>query len=149
MSTQRNEDDEMTGEARQDEAPRPMTQGQRYLLFALVAIVLALAVAVVFYWISGSDDTSSSSTTVPSGGVILPQNPSLLLLQVDDTWYVENDGNVTMSSVEVRGDSDDVICELGTISPDERAPCEAAGAIDDLTAFGLGPQGQEVEVGPT
>ena len=141
--------DETSDETSPDGDRRQLSPKQRNLVFGLAAVVLVVAVVAVIFWFSRSDDSDPPPTTVASGGVVLPQNPSLLLVQVDDTWYVENNGNVTMSSVEVRGDSDVVICELGTISPEDRAPCEAAGTADGLTAFGLGPQGQEVQVGST
>ena len=137
----------MTDETRRDGGGRRQMSAKLYVVIGIVAIVLLGAAAWVFFWTSRSDDASPTSTTVSSGGVVLPQNPSLNLLQVDGTWYVENDGNVTMSGVAVRDGSDSVICELGTLSPDARAACEAAGAADDLSAFGLGPQGQEVVVG--
>jgi hypothetical protein len=63
-----------------------------------------------------------------------------------DAVYVENDGNVTMSDVEVRDGSGDVLCDVGTLSPDDREPCDEADGVDDATAFGVGPQGQQVEV---
>lgn len=115
-------------------------------VIGIVVLVLVVAGAAVLFWNSRSDDASPPTTIVSSGGVVLPQNPSLILLEVDGTWYVENDGNVTMSDVQVRDGSDSVICELGTLSPDDRAGCEAAAAADGLSAFGLGPQGQEVNV---
>ena len=106
-----------------------------------------VTVLVVVGAACGGDDDASPDTTASSGAVALPQNPSLRLFVDDGTTYVENDGNVTMSDVEVREDGGDVVCTLGTLSPDDRAPCDEAGGRDDLVAHGLGPQGQEVEVG--
>jgi len=113
---------------------------------ASVAVILAAGLALTAGACSSDDDTSAD-TTDPNGGVELPQNPSLRITVEDETLYVENDGNVTMSDVEVREESGDVVCELGTLSPDDREPCEEAAGRDDLSAHGLGPQGQEVDVG--
>jgi hypothetical protein len=72
----------------------------------------------------------------------------LKLLFEGGIWHVENDGNVTMSEVQVRDPAGAVICDLGTLSPGDRQPCEDAGDRQDLVAAGQGPQGQKVEVPP-
>jgi hypothetical protein len=113
---------------------------------AAAVVLVVVAFVVAYFWFLDSDD-ASPATTVPSGAVVLPQNPSLRLLEENDTWFVENDGNVTMSEIVVRDGPDSVICDLGTLSPDDRASCDAAGEADDLSVFGLGPQGQVVDVG--
>jgi len=113
----------------------------------VIAAVVLPALAIVATSACSGDDDTSADTTNPSGAVELPQNPSLRIITEDDTFVVENDGNVTMSDVEVREDSGDVVCELGTLSPDDREPCDEAAGRDDLSAHGLGPQGQEVDVG--
>ena len=78
----------------------------------------------------------------------MPQNPSLRLFDEGGTWYVENDGNVTMSEIEVSDAAGTVVCSISTLSPDERAACDGAGSGEGLTASGSGPQGQPVEVVP-
>jgi len=119
----------------------------RHLVIVVVGVVvLAVAAILVSVLIDDSTADAPTATSAPNGQVVLPQNPSLRLLQVDGVWQVENDGNVTMSEIEVRDASATVICELGKLAPDERAACDAAGSATDLTAFGVGPQGQEVEV---
>ena len=92
----------------------------------------------------GGDDDSTTETTL--GGVELPQDASLRMFLEDDAVYVENDGNVTMSDVEVRDGSGDVLCDIETLAPDDREPCDEATGVDDVTAFGVGPQGQQVQV---
>ena len=132
----------------------PLLTRRRILLG--IGVLVLVAGAIVAYLLtndSGDAATTTTSTTAPdvvsdSDEVVteIPQDASLILLEVDGTWSVENDGNVTMSGVQVRDGSDSVICELGTLSPGDRAACEAAAAADGLSAFGLGPQGQEVNV---
>jgi hypothetical protein len=70
----------------------------------------------------------------------------LVLEKENDVWYVENDGNVTMSDVVVSNDDGQSLCELDTMSPQERFACEPAAADDELVVTGQGPQGQPVEV---
>jgi hypothetical protein len=123
------------------------------LIVGVVVILGAATAALVYRSTGGSDDVDTTATTAPAGvfdsdEVVteIPQSPSLRILLEDGTWYVENDGNVTMSDVEVRDGSDSVICELGTISPADRGSC-AAPETEELRARGLGPQGQVVETG--
>lgn len=111
-----------------------------------VAVVLAGAGYFVYDAIQDDDATESTVPTDDGGTVALPQNPSLTLTLEDGVWYVENDGNVTMSGVSVRDDGGEVICEIGTLSPDDRKPCEDASENQSLVATGQGPQGQPVEV---
>ena len=110
------------------------------------AVVLA-GLALIAVSACGGDDDSTTETTLGGGGVELPQDPSLRMFLEADAVYVENDGNVTMSDVEVRDGSGDVLCDVGTLSPDDREPCDEADGVDDVTAFGVGPQGQKVQVG--
>ena len=110
----------------------------------------AVVVGVVLLSVSacgGDDDDSTTETTLAGGAVELPQNPSLRIFLDDGGVFVENDGNVTMSDVEVRDDLGDVVCSLGTLPPATRQPCDEADGVDDVTAFGVGPQGQQVQVG--
>ncbi len=138
----------MTGDPPTASSRFSMPTSPRHLVIAVVGVlVLALAAILAFALIDDSTADAPPVTSIPNGQVVLPQNPSLKLVQVDDVWQVENDGNVTMSEIEVRDASATVICELGRLAPDERAACDAAGSATDLTAFGLGPQGQQVEVG--
>jgi len=92
------------------------------------------------------DGAPAVTPTVQDTGVSLPQNPSLRLFLEQAVWYVENDGNVTMSQVEVRDDGGAVVCEIGTMPPADRQPCDGAGDGQGLVAVGQGPQGQPVEV---
>ncbi len=115
-----------------------------WLVVAVVAVVLAGAGYLIYDATQNDDETES---TVPAdGGVIeLPQNPSLALTLEEGVWYVTNDGNVTMSDVAVQVDGGEVVCEIGTMSPDDRQPCEGAGVDQSLVVSGQGPQGQPVE----
>jgi len=70
-------------------------------------------------------------------------------VEEEGTLYVENDGNVTMSDIEVRDATGTAVCTLGTISPGDREPCEEAGDAQGLIVVGSGPQGQPVEAGLT
>jgi hypothetical protein len=114
---------------------------------AIVVGLIVLAGAGYFvYDATQSDDVTPPTVPVGDGGVVLPQDPSLTLLLEDGVWFVENDGNVTMSDIEVRDGANEVICEIGTMSPDDRQACEDAGENQDLVVVGQGPQGQPVEV---
>lgn len=115
-------------------------------MLAVVVGIAAVVVAVTIGIAVLGSDADEPPDTASAGGVVLPQNPSLALAEDDGRWFVANDGNVTMSDVELR-DGDDVVCELGTISPGDRATCDDASGLDDPAAFGRGPQGQEVRVG--
>lgn len=112
----------------------------------LVGVVIVAGAAYGLYEVLRSD-SETAGTVTPDTGVVLPQNPSLLMVVEDGTLYVENDGNVTMSDIEVRDEAGTVICDMGVISPGDRQACDEAGGAEDLTAFGSGPQGQAVEVG--
>ena len=117
-----------------------------WVIIAIIVVAAAIGAALFFAFNSGSSDDTTD--TGNGGGVVeLPQNPSLRLFEEDGTWYVENDGNVTMSEIEVADGSGAVVCELGRLSPDDRAACDEASG-DGLVATGSGPQGQPVEVGP-
>jgi hypothetical protein len=111
-----------------------------------VGLIVLAGVGYLVYDATQSDDTPT--IPVDDGGVVLPQDPSLRLLLEDGVWFVENDGNVTMSEIEVRDDAGEVICEIATMSPDDRQSCEDAGENQDLVVVGQGPQGQPVEVRP-
>jgi hypothetical protein len=118
-----------------------------------LAIVLLVGIVVggagfLLYKATQSDNGSSTGQGGSGDVVELPQNPSLKLLFEGGIWHVENDGNVTMSEVQVRDPAGAVICDLGTLSPTDRHPCEDAGDRQDLVAAGQGPQGQKVEVPP-
>lgn len=116
------------------------------LVAVVVAVVLAGAGYLIYDATQDDDETVSTVPTDDGGTVDLPQNPSLALTLEDGVWYVENDGNVTMSDVAVSDDGGEAVCEIGTIAPGDRQPCEGAGADQSLVASGQGPQGQPVEV---
>jgi hypothetical protein len=117
-----------------------------WMIAAVVVVILAGAGGA--YYLLNSDDSDVPAVEDDEGVVELPQNPSLRLFDEGGTWYVENDGNVTMSEIEVRDASGNVVCSLGTVSPGDRAACEEATDGEGLTATGSGPQGQPVEVVP-
>lgn len=122
--------------------------GRRRLRLTAVVVLVAALLAVAAYGLYEifSSDNETTETTVASGDiVVLPQFPSLLAVVEDGSLYVENDGNVTMSGVEVRDASGVTVCSLGTISPGDRQPCEEAGDGSEMTVTGTGPQGQVVE----
>ena len=123
-------------------------RGRVLRVAGIVAGAVILAGAGYLVYNAGQDDTPSAVQS-EDGAVSLPQNPSLKMLFEEDTWYVENDGNVTMHDIEVRDTGGSVICDLGILSPSERAPCVEAGDRQDLVTVGLGPQDQRVEVGPS
>ena len=110
------------------------------------AVVLA-GLALIAVSACGGDDDSTTETTLGGGGVELPQDPSLRMFLEGDAVFVENDGNVTMSDVEVRDEAGGVVCDIGTLAPDDSEPCDEADGVDDATTFGVGPQGQQVQVG--
>jgi hypothetical protein len=131
------ENDNKTGGAHAD---------RRFRWGWIAAVVVVIAAAGVGYYLydsQQSDDVEADQGS--SGAVSLPQNPSLRLVADGGTWYVENDGNVTMHDVEVRDTAGAVICALGTMSPDDREPCEDADDRTDLVVAGMGPLDQEVE----
>ena len=131
-------DQDQTGEA------GSRRRGVIWVAVAVVGLIVLAGAGYLVYDATQSDDDTES--TIPDdGGVVLPQNPSLRLLLEDGVWFVENDGNVTMSEIEVRDDTDEIICEIGTMSPDDRQACEEAGENQDLVVIGQGPQGQPVE----
>lgn len=123
------------------------------VVIGVAVVVVGALVAFVVLSNDDSDDAAPAPTTTAdvnvsdSDAVVidLPQSASLRLFVEDDTWYVENDGNVTMSDVEVRDGSDAVLCELGTLAPDDRAECADAEGGDGLRAVGSSPQGEQVE----
>ena len=131
----------------------------RAIAFIFIGLIVASAAVYGIYRMTSSgdsEDTASNPTAAPNvvasdtDEVIteINQNPSLRLFAEAGTTYVENDGNVTMSSILVLDGAAATVCDLGTISPGDRQPCaEASGALGPLTATGSGPQGQPVETG--
>ena len=118
----------------------------RRRVWIAVIVVGALTVAgAAGWWFLIRDDGSSSETA--GSGVVIPQSPSLKMELEEGTLLVENDGNVTMSDVEVRDAAGTVVCAMGVISPGDRQPCQEAGGAPDLIVVGSGPQGQPVEAG--
>jgi hypothetical protein len=133
---------------------------RRAIAFIFIGLVIASLVIFGIYQLTKSDDaddtaagvteTTQSNTVSASDEDIteLPQNPSLRLFEEEGTTYVGNDGNVTMSNIQVLDAAGATVCDLGTISPGDRLPCpEAASALGPVTATGSGPQGQPVETG--
>ena len=131
----------------------------RAITFIFIGLVVASAAVFAIYQLTKSDrdstatavtETTQSNTVSASDEDIteLPQNPSLRLFDEDGTTYVENDGNVTMSGIQVLDAAGATVCDLGTVSPGDRQPCPGAGsALGPITATGSGPQGQPVETG--
>lgn len=130
--------------------------GSRGLRLALLLLGLVIVAGAGYLIANGTwfGDSTSTNETVAEGDSVsdsdevvieIPQGPSLKLVLQDGTWNVENDGNVTMSEVEVRDTAGAVICEIGTMSPGDLEPCEDAGDRQDLVVAGEGPQGQKVE----
>ena len=119
----------------------------RTIAFIFIGLIVASAAVFAVYQLTKSDTNDQSAETTPGdSGVELPQNPSLRLLEEEGTIYVENDGNVTMSSIKVSDAAGAEVCDLGTISPGDRSPCPGGtDALRPLTATGSGPQGQPVE----
>ena len=109
--------------------PQPDDDRPPWRTIALIFIGLVVASAAVFavYQLTKSDDDDVATATETTQANIvsasdedvteLPQNPSLRLFDDAGTIYVENDGNVTMSSIEVRDGAGAAVCDLGTISP--------------------------------
>jgi len=131
----------------QDGAAPGHSQNGRVAVTAVVGVLIGLVIlAAVWFFLLDESDNDQTATTGPTDtGVELPQNPSLMMLLEEGTLYVENDGNVTMSDVEVRDAAGTVICALGVISPADRQACEEAAGAQDLIAYGTGPQGQPTE----
>lgn len=145
--TRAESDAEIVSEDEASDAAAPPRPRRRRVLTVVVVLVVALVVAGVTYAIyeaSQSDDEAAAPTAT---GVQLPQNPSLKMIVEDGGVFVENDGNVTMSDVEVRDADGNPLCSLGVLSPGDRQPCEEAGDAADLVVVGSGPQGQRVERG--
>lgn len=113
-----------------------------------VLIGLALSAYILFIRDSGEVGTATTAATTGNTAVLLPQNPSLRLTPAAGNWVVENDGNVTMSAVQVTATDGSVLCDLGTMSPADRLPCDKGGNTQ-VRAVGNGPQGQPVNVGPS
>jgi len=111
----------------------------------VAALVLGAAGYGVYYYLdTRSDSPEANVDTDP--GVVLPQNPSLSVGFVDGVASVTNDGNVTMSSIEVQAEDGSVLCALGVLSPGESAACPDAPEGGAYRVVGSGPQGQPVEV---
>ena len=140
--------------------PMPQPRPKRpWLAISLILLGFLVASGIVYgiYQATSGDDAAATETTVRQPATVsasdedvteLPQNPSLRLFEDEGTTYVENDGNVTMSGVEVRDGAGATVCDLGTLSPADRQPCAAAAdALAPISAVGSGPQGQAVEVG--
>jgi hypothetical protein len=140
-------------------SPDEYRSPRRAIAFIFVGLVVASLVVFAIYQFTKSDDgdevaTATETTQVNTVSASdediteLPQNPSLRLFDEEGTIYVENDGNVTMSSIQVLDAAGATVCELGTISPGDRQPCPAAAnALGPIVATGSGPQGQAVETG--
>jgi hypothetical protein len=124
---------------RRQNRPKP-----RWPWLILALVVVAAAAYGVYYLLNRSDE--AAEPVDQDTGVVLPQNPSLSLEFVDGVASVLNDGNVTMSSIEVRDAEGSAVCTLGTLAPDESAACDEAPEGGAYTAYGEGPQGQQVEV---
>ena len=122
----------------------------RAIAFIFIGLLIASGIVIAVYQLTKSDDggDTDQAAVAIDDGVDLPQNPSLRLFEDADTIYVENDGNVTMSGIQVLDGASVAVCDLGTISPGDRQPCDAASdALSPVTATGSGPQGQAVETG--
>lgn len=130
-----------------------MTSGEagrtRTRVIVLGVLALLVAAAATWYFVSNGGffggDGADDQVQATGGGVSIPQVPSLRMFIESGTVFVENDGNVTMSDVEVRDVGGAVLCSMGVISPGDRQACDEASGSDGLTAYGRGPQGQEVE----
>jgi hypothetical protein len=132
-----------------DESRRRVRRAGLLRLIAGVLVVAALGVVVflIVDAVSDDDDPASTATTVADDGAVdLPQNPSLALTLIDDVWQVVNDGNVTMSDIEVRDADGAVLCSIDQLAPEDSEPCEEAGDSAGVVVVGAGPQGQRVEV---
>ena len=131
----------------QSRAGRSRQRGRRRWTVVLVVVVLLVGAAVGYYVFDQlqADQQPTEEAQPDDGGVVeLPQNPSLELAETDGVWSVTNDGNVTMSSIEVR-DGTEVLCEYETLAPGDSVDCEEVSGASELSVFGEGPQGQEVE----
>jgi hypothetical protein len=129
--------------------PKKKRRGVWIAVAVVVVLIVAGGVGYALYEANQSDDETAAERAEPaSGGVVeIPQVPSLKMVEEEGTLYVENDGNVTMSDIEVRDAAGTTVCAMEVISPGDREPCEEAGDAQDLTVFGSGPQGQPVEAG--
>ena len=126
--------------------PKARLTRRRINIAAIIAVACLVVAGIAYgaYRISQNDDETADG--VASSNVVeIPQVPSLKMLMEDGTLYVENDGNVTMSDIEVRDADGSALCEMAVISPGDREPCENAGDAADLTVVGSGPQGQPFE----
>ena len=130
----------------------------RAIMFIFIGLVVASAAVYGIYRITSSEDSNASSNPTSAPNIVasdtdevvteIRQNPSLRLFNEEGTTYVENDGNVTMSGIQVLDAAGATVCDLGTVSPGDRQPCPGAGsALGPITATGSGPQGQPVETG--
>ena len=136
-----------TAEEKQQPAIPEKKSRKRTIGISIVVIVLVLAGSAYGLYSVIRSDVETTDSVTPGGVVVLPQNPSLTMVVEEGTLYVENDGNVTISDVEVRDAAGTAVCAMGVISPGDRQPCEEAGDAQDLTVIGSGPQGQNVEAG--
>lgn len=134
----------------------PSRSGGSGVRVALLVLGLVIVAGVGYLIATGTwfGDSTSTDVTVAEGESVsdsdevvieIPQNPSLKLVSEGGTWNVENDGNVTLSEVEVRDTTGAIICEIGEMAPGDLEPCEDAGDRQDLVVVGNGPQGQKVE----
>ena len=126
--------------------PKARLTRRRINIVAIIAVACLVVAGIGYgaYRISQNDDGTVDGVGT-GDGVALTQVPSLKMLMEDGTLYVENDGNVTMSDIEVRDAAGSALCEMAVISPGDREPCENAGDTADLTVVGSGPQGQPFE----
>jgi hypothetical protein len=141
------EEQPATAEETQQPAIPEKKSRKRIIGISIVVIVLVLAGSAYGLYSVIQSDAETTDSVTPGGVVVLPQNPSLKMVVEEGTLYVENDGNVTISDVEVRDAAGTAVCAMGVISPGDRQPCEEAGDAQDLTVIGSGPQGQNVEAG--
>lgn len=135
----------------------PTRAGRRRLLVGFAVVVIALIVAGVAYAVYDANQSDDEIAAPVTGGAVtdsdqvvieIPQEPSLMMVEEDGTLFVENDGNVTMSGVEVRDADGAAVCSLGDLAPGDRQPCEEAADAQGLVAVGTDPGGQEVQSDP-
>jgi hypothetical protein len=131
----------------------------RWLWITVAAVVIALAAYFGYQALQNSDEpappvseqggeSDGAERVSDSDEVVteLPQQPSLGLAYVDGVAQVTNDGNVTMASIEVRNPDGSAACTIAQLAPGSSETCAEATEGGGHTVFGVGPQGQEVDV---